>query len=126
MRLRTLFLLGMVVSFLFALGLLLGPAIILKFFGFTGTATEVLLAQVIGAGLVGVGILSWFAKDFAEPGAISATLISFFIAGAVAFIVSLLGMIAKVLKSGNAWVAVVLFLVFAGGFGYFQFFGPRE
>ncbi len=126
MRLRTLLLLGMVIALLFALGLLLGPAIILKFFGFPGTPAEVLLAQVIGAGLIGVGIMSWFAKDFADAQALTAVLVSFFIASAVAFVVALLGMIAKVPKGGNAWIAVVLFLLFAAGFAYFQFFGPRE
>ena len=70
MRLRSLLLLGTVLSLLFALALLLGPAIILKFFGLTGSVTEVLLAQLIGAGLIGVGVLSWFAKDFADAHAL--------------------------------------------------------
>lgn len=126
MRLRSLLLLGMVIALLFALALLLGPAIILKFFGFPGTPAEVLLAQLIGAGLIGVGIMSWFAKDFTDGQTVQATLISLFIASAVAFVVSLLGVIGKVPKSGNAWIIVILFLLFAAGFAYFQFFGPRE
>ncbi len=126
MRLRTLFLLGMILSFLFALGLLLGPAIILKFFGLTGSATEVVLAQLIGAGLIGIGILSWFAKDFADSGALQGTVISMFIASAVAFVVSLLAILSKAVKGGNAWIPVILFFLFAIGLAYFQFFGPRE
>ncbi len=123
MRLRTLMLVGMVVAFLFALGLLLGPAIILKFFGLTGSATEVVLAQLIGAGLIGVGILSWFAKDSAEP---QGTVLSLFIASAVAFVITLLAILAKTLKGGNAWIVAILFLLFAIGYAYFQFIGPRE
>ena len=126
MRLRSLFLLCMVLAFLFALALLLGPAIVLKFFGLTGSPTESLLAQLIGAGLIGVGVLSWFAKDFADAQAVQATVVSLFLASAVAFVVGLLAVLAKVPKSGNAWVGVVLFLAFAVGFAYFQFFGPRE
>ncbi len=126
MRLRTLLILGTVVAWLFALGLLLGPAIILKFFGFTGTPTELLLAQLIGAGLIGVGILSLMARNFADGQATSAVLLSFLVASAVAFVVSLLAMIGKVLKGGAPWVIVVLFLLFAAGYAYFQFFGPRE
>jgi hypothetical protein len=126
MRLRSLLLLGMVVALLFALGLLLGPAIILKFFGLPGTPAEVLLAQLMGAGLIGVGIMSWFAKDFADPQTTMAVLVSLFIASAVAFVVALLGMIAKVPKGGNAWIVVILFLIFGAGFAYFQFFGPRD
>jgi hypothetical protein len=126
MRLRSILILAMILAFLFALALLLGPAIVLKFFGFTGTPTEALLAQVIGAGLIGVGAICWFAKDFAEAEALQGAVISLFIASAVAFVVSLLGVLAKVTKGANAWIPVVLFLLFAIGFAYFQFFGPRE
>jgi len=127
MRLRSLLLIGMVIAFLFALALLLGPTIILKFFGLPGTAAEALLAQVIGAGLIGMGIISWFAKDLADAQALTGTVMALFIAAAIAFVVTLLAVLGKtVVRSGNAWIAVILFLVFAVGFAYFQFFGPRE
>lgn len=126
MRLRSVLLLGTILAFLFALALLLGPAIVLKFFGLTGSPTEALLAQLIGAGLIGVGILSWFAKDFADAHALQAAVVSLFVTSAVAFVVGLLAVLAKVPKSGNAWIGVVLFLLFAVGFAYFQFLGPRE
>lgn len=126
MRLRTFLLVGTVLSLLFALALLLGPATILKFFGLTGGATEVLLAQLMGAGLVGVGLLSWFAKDFTDAQALQGTVIALLATSVVAFVVTLLGMLAKVPKGSSAWIAVVLFLAFAVGFAYFQFFGPRD
>ena len=126
MRLRSFLLFGTVVALLFALALLLGPAVILKFFGLTGSVTEVLLAQLIGAALIGAGILSWFAKDFTDGQAIQGAVVSLFIANAVAFVVSLLAVLGKVTKGGNAWIVVILFLIFAAGFAYFQFFGPRE
>lgn len=126
MRLRTLLLLGMGLAFLFALALLLGPAIILKFFGLTGSPTEALLGQLIGAGLIGVGIVSWFAKDYTDAQATQGTVMALFIASAVAFVVTLLGILAKVTKGGNVWVVAILFLLFAIGYAYFQFFGPRE
>ncbi len=126
MRLRSLLIIGMIIAFLMGLALLLGPAIILKFFGLPGTPAEALLGQVIGAGLIGVGVVSWFAKD-ADAGALQGTVLGLFIAAAIAFIVSLLAVLGKtVVRSGNAWIAVILFLVFAAGFAYFQFFGPRE
>ena len=126
MRLRSFLLFGTVVALLFALALLLGPAVILKFFGLTGSVTEVLLAQLIGAALIGAGILSWFAKDFTDGQAIQGAVVSLFVANAVAFVVSLLAVLGKVTKGGNAWIVVILFLIFAAGFAYFQFFGPRE
>lgn len=126
MRLRSFLLLSTVVALLFALALLLGPAVILRFFGLTGSVTEVLLAQLIGAALIGAGILSWFAKDFTDGQAIQGAVVSLFMANAVAFVVSLLAVLGKVTKGGNAWIVVILFLIFAAGFAYFQFFGPRE
>lgn len=127
MRLRTLLIIGMIIAFLFGLALLLGPAIIVKFFGLPGTPAEALLGQLIGAGLIGVGIVSWFARDLADSAALQGTVLGLFITAAIAFIVSLLAVLGKtVVRGGNAWVAVILFLVFAVGFAYFQFFGPRE
>ena len=55
MKLRTLFILDAIVSLLLAIGFLLGPATLLKFFGFTTGKTEVLLVQVLGAALAGFG-----------------------------------------------------------------------
>ena len=126
MKLRTLFLLGTVLALLFALALLLGPDTILKFFGLTTGKTEVLLAKVMGAGLVGFGILCWFAKDFTDGPAIQGAVLSIFFASAIAFVVSLLGVLSQVTRSSTAWLALVLFLAFALGFAYFQFLGPRE
>ena len=63
MKLRTLFILDAIVSLLVALGFLLGPDTLLKFFGLSTGKTELLLTQVIGAALVGFGALAWFGKD---------------------------------------------------------------
>ena len=126
MRLRTLLILGTILSFLFALGLLLRPDIILKFFGLTGSPTESLLGQLIGAGLIGVGVICWFARDVTDAQALQPAIIALFVTCAVAFVVGLLAILAKVPKGENAWIGVVLFLAFAVGFAYFQFFGPRE
>jgi hypothetical protein len=126
MRLRSLFLLAMIISLLFALALLLGPDTILKFFGLTTGKTELLLAKTIGAGLIGVGIMSWFAKDFTDLGAIQGTNFAFLVASAVAFVVALLGILSQTTRSTSAWLITVLFLAFALGFAYFQFIGPRE
>jgi hypothetical protein len=126
MRLRSLLVLGMVLSLLFALALLLQPAIILKFFGLGGTPSEGVLAQLIGAGLIGFGLLCWLAKDFVDPQAVQGAVLPLFVATAVAFVVALLAVLAKIPKGGNTWIVVILFLAFAAGFAYFQFFGPRE
>lgn len=126
MKLRMIFLLNTVVAVLFALGLLLGPATVLKLFGLSAGKTEMLLAQVLGAALLGFGALAWFARDLAEAQAVQAATVSLLIFGAIGFVVSLLGMLSQVTRAGAAWFVVVLFLLFAAGYAYFQFAGPGE
>ncbi len=125
MRLRTLMLLGGVLALLVGLALLLGPATVLKFFGLPGTAAEQLLGQLIGAGMIGVAVMSWFASN--ETGGLNGTVLALLVTSVIAFIVSLLAVLSKtVVHSANAWIPVILFLLFAAGLAYFQFIGPRE
>ena len=125
MKLSNLYLLNTAVAFIFALGLLLGPATILQIFGLSTGNTEKLLAQLFGASLAGFGILSFFARDFTDPKAQDGAALTVFIFNVVAFIVSLLAVFSKVWKSGG-WLAVIIFLILALAFGYFQFIGPKE
>jgi hypothetical protein len=125
MRLRTLLLIGGVIAILVGLALLLGPTTVLKFFGLPGTPAEALLGQLIGAGMIGVAVVSWFAGT--ETGGLNGTVLALLITSVIAFIVSLLAVLGKtVVRSGNAWIPVILFLLFAAGLAYFQFIGPRE
>lgn len=126
MKLRTILLLNAALSLVFALGLLLGPATLLKLFGLTTGKTEMLLAQVLGAALLGFGALAWLARDLADPQAIQAACLSLLTFSAIGFVVSLLGMLSQVTRAGAAWFVVALFLLFAAGYAYFQFAGAGE
>jgi hypothetical protein len=126
MKLRTLFVLHAIVSVLLAVGFLLGPATLLKFFGFTTGKTEVLLVQVAGAALIGFAALAWFGKDFADPQSVRGTVASLLIFSAIGFVVVLLGLLSQVTRAGSAWLIAVVFLLAAAGYGYFEFAGPRE
>lgn len=126
MKLRTLFMLDAAISVLLALGFLLGPATLLKFFGFTQGKTEMLLAQVVGAALVGFAALAWLARDATDLHASPGPTVALIIFGAIGFVVTLLALLSQVTRAGAAWILVVLFLVSAIAFAYFQFVGPRE
>ncbi len=126
MKLRTLFLLDAAISIVLALGFLLGPAIVLKFFGFTQGKTEVLLAQIIGAALVAFAALAWFARDSMDLRATPGPTIALIIFGAIGFVVTLLALLSQVTRAGTAWILVLLFLLSAVGYAYFHFVGPRE
>jgi hypothetical protein len=126
MKLRTLFALDAVVSILLALGFLLRPEITLKFFGLSSGRTEVLLAQVLGAALVGFSALAWFGRDAAEPQQLRAAMVALLSFSAIGFVVVLLGIMAQATRAGSAWLLVALFLLSAVGYGYFQFTGASE
>jgi hypothetical protein len=126
MKLRTFFALDAAISVLFALGFLLGPTTLLKFLGLSQGKTEVLLAQILGAALVGFGALALLARNVADPVALQGILWGLTSFSAIGFVVTLLGVMAQVTRAGGAWVLVILFLVSAAGYAYFQFAGPRE
>ncbi len=126
MKLRTLYLIVGAIAILLALGFLLGPATLLKFFGFTQGKTEMLFAQIFGAALVGFAALAWFSRDVADVRTSPGPSITFIIFGAIGFVVALLAMLSQVTRAGAAWILVVLFLLCAIAFAYFQFVGPRE
>jgi len=120
MNLRNLFLLSAVVALLFALGLLLGAPTLLTVFKLKTGPSENLVAQLLGAALIVPALISWFARDVSEPGSRAAVVVPLFLFNAIGFVISLLGQLAKV--SGSAgWLIVAIFLIFALGFGYFQF-----
>jgi hypothetical protein len=125
MKLGNLYLLSTVVAFIFALGLLLGPATVLQLFSLSTGNTEKLLAQLIGASLAGFGLISWFARGFTDPSAQDGAAISLFVFNLIAFVVSVLAVFSNVWRSAG-WIAVIIFFLFALGFGYFQFVGPKE
>ncbi len=126
MKLRTLFILYAAIAVLLALGFLLGPAVLLKFFGFTQGKTETLFAQILGAALVGFAALAWFERDAADLRANPGPTVAMIIFGAIGFVVTLLALLSQVTRLGTAWILVLLFLLSAIAFAYFQFVGPRE
>lgn len=126
MKLRTLFAVDAAVSLLVALGLLLGPLTLLKFFGLSTGKTELLLAQVLGAALAGYAALAWMARGLDDPSGVGAAIVGLFTFSSVAFVVTLLGVLAQVTRAGGAWVLVLLFLLSAAGYGYFLSGSGRE
>lgn len=126
MRLRTLFVLDAAISSLLAVGFLLGPSTLLKFFGFTTGKTEVLLVQVLGGALLGFAALAWFGKDFTDSSALRGVITSLLIFSAIGFVTILLAMFSQVTRGGSAWLLVILFLLAAAGYSYLEFTGLGE
>lgn len=125
MKMRNVFLLNTLVSLLFALGLLLVPAVLLDLFGFPNNAGSKLLGQLIGVELLVGGLVTYFAKDSTDFNTRQGINLSNLIACVIGFIVSLGGTLSGAMNS-LGWVIVAIYLLLALGFGYFQFLGPAE
>lgn len=131
MKLRYLFFLNAVVLFILAAGFLLAPRTVLGLFGLSvGTtvnfnATLSFVAQLMGAALIVPGLSGWFAGSMTEAAARRSITISLFIFAAIGFVLSLLGMLSKVMSVAG-WSIVGLFLIFALGYAYFLFMNQSE
>lgn len=132
MKLRNLFLVGAVVTLIFAAGLLLAPKTMLGIFGLSVgstvkyNATLSLVAQLLGAALVVPGLLGWFAGGMQDSGARRSVAVSLLIFDLVGFGVSFfVGMLPKLMTTAG-WVIVALFLLFTLGYAYFLFMRPSE
>ena len=122
MSYKILFVINAIVVAAFGLLLFLAPETGLAQFNMTARAQEVLMARVIGAALVSLGILLWFAKDADEAAQKNLGMAA--LAGAVlSLIVTIIGM-ATVVK-GLGWVAAVVEVVFGFGYAFIMFLQPR-
>ena len=81
---------------------------------------------MLRAALIGFAALAWSARDVADFHSLQGAMVALISFNAIAFVVTLLAVLAQVTRSGGVWVLMVLFLLTAAGYAYFQFAGPRE
>jgi len=120
MTLQNMLLVNSAISVFSSLALLLMPAVILDLFGMTASPTDKLMIQFFGAELLGTGLITLFALNTKELRSQRSLTLSFFIIDGIGFIVALGGMLTRVMN-GLGWIVVLVFLLLALGFGYFQF-----
>ncbi len=120
MTLQNMLLVNSAVSVFSSLALLLMPAAILDLFGMTTSPTDKLMIQFFGAELLGTGLITLFALNTKELRSQRSLTLSFFIIDGIGFIVALGGMLTRVMN-GLGWIIVLVYLLLALGFGYFQF-----
>jgi len=113
-----LLLIGTVVSGVFGLALLFVPGQLVAHYGITADAGVRYMGQLFGACLVGIAVLSWFAKDAPESEARMAILRGLFVFNGVAFVVALVAQL-KGVTNAVGWSTVAIFLLFALGWAYF-------
>jgi uncharacterized membrane protein len=124
MKLRTFLIVVAVVTLLYAIGLLLAPALMESSYGTESTASVMLSDRYFGSTLLAVALIAWLGKDLTGASArpiITGCLIGF----AVGLVVSVMGTLNGTMNA-SGWSAVVLYLLLTLGCAYFQFLAPSK
>lgn len=123
---RILFVINSFFSFLFGLGFLIVPGMLLDLFGTETRIPELLLARFFGTALVVIGLLLWFARDISDESAQKKFAISLFTGAVLGLIVTVIGVspASGVIRS-NGWAAMLGYALFGLGYAYLVFRKPR-
>jgi hypothetical protein len=124
MNLKTLMIIKAIVCLVLGLPILFVPYFFYGVFGATLAAGGAFAAQEYGASLMGNMLLTWFARKAVESDARRAICLGLCIYDAIGFVITLIAVISGVLNP-LGWLAVVIYLFFTAGFGYFLVFSPK-
>ena len=125
MKLRNLYLANSIITLVLALGLILMTSVMVNLFGVNNGAETRTLSQLFGVGLVVSGMITLLAREVTDPMARSAINFSNLIADVLGVVVALNATLTGVF-GWFGWLLVVVYLVLALGFGYFQFLAPPQ
>ncbi len=120
MTMRNLLVTTAVLAFVFGLAYLLIPAQVLGLFGASTDAVGVLAARYFGGAVLGYGVLALAHRDSNLIDARGSVLPAFAIVFGFAFVLALLAQVSGLLNA-LGWVSVVIFLLLAIAYSYFQF-----
>ena len=124
MKFKTLMMIKAGVCLILGIPILFVPEFFYGIFGIALTAGGVFVAREYGASLMGNMLLAWFAKDAHESDARRAIIWALCVYDAVGFVATTV----FVLAGGSillGWVAALLYLFLAIGYGYFLVKPPK-
>ena len=119
MKLSSFLLVKAVISLVFGIGLALMPAAVMSLYGVMLEPGGMFMAQLVGASLIGIGLICWLDRS-TDHDALQGITLALFIGDTVGFIVALLGQLSG-LMNALGWVNVAIWLLLALGLGYFRF-----
>ena len=105
---------------LFGLGFIFSPEQILSFYGAAPNESANYMAQLFGAALLGIAVILWLCKDAEDSPVRQAILLGLFVVEGVGFVVTLITQLGGGINA-LGWSTVIMYLLFALGFGYFRF-----
>ena len=120
MKLNTFMAIVAVVAGLFGLGFVLIPEQVLSYYGTAPNPGMNYMAQLLGAALLGSAVILWLCKDAEDSPVLQAILHGSFVGGGIGFVVALIIQLGSGINA-LGWSTVIIYLLFALGFGYFRF-----
>ena len=123
MKFSSLMILNTVIALVFGLAFVLVPGTVFNIYGITPGPDANLAGQYFGTSLITIGLLSLLVRNVSDAAAKGAVVLAFLIGDVIGLIVSIIGTLGGVMN-GVGWSAVVIYLVLALGFAYFQFMKP--
>jgi hypothetical protein len=119
MKLKTLLTANAVLSGACAIFAILAPGKALSIYGVESGPAANLMGQYAGMGSITVALGAWLARNVEGRKAQQAVIAALLITNVIGVILSVLGTLSGVMKTG--WPVVGLYLMFALAYSYFQF-----
>ncbi len=120
MKLKTFFTIKGIVTAAFGLGFLLAPALTWGIFGMDLSDVGVMMARYLGATFIAIFFLCWLNRESPPEAQKNATL-TLAITDTIGFLVAIFAQLAGI-PNALGWLNVLLWLLFAAGNIYFQWF----
>ena len=125
MKLGTVFTVNAIVALLFGLGFVLVPEATLAPYGVTTDQAGIDIARLFGAAVLGYAVLTWSARKSEESAARRAIVLALFLSFSIGLVVTVVNQLSGV-ANALGWSTVAIYLLFALGYGYFQFAQPSS
>ena len=123
MKLSNLLVVNTIVALVYGISFVLVPATVLSIYGVTqGPAVE-LMGQFFGVALIGIGLLTWFARNVADSDTQRGIILALLISDVIGVIVAVLGTVSGVMNVVG-WSAVGIYALLGLGYAYLQFVKP--
>jgi hypothetical protein len=120
MKLSSFLAVNSVILVFFGIGFIAMPATMTSLYGVELSAMGLLVGQLLGAAFLGFGILRWHARKTKPGPLLSALVLAGLVEDVIGFVVLLMAQTAG-LMNVMGWSNVLLYGIFALGFGYFHF-----
>ena len=123
---RTLLTITAVVAILYGLAFLLVPDTIFDaLYGVPSAPHIALYTRFFGSALLGLGVITWFAKDFRSWDAIRGVLIGIAVTTAIGGLIALFAVVTG-LSNAMTWTSVVVYALLLAGAVYWLSQGERN